>query len=161
MMALPEMAALRLALKKLCSILFVYVLFLTILAQELFCVITYSRKELLDIRAAVTHQNFKHYDQDYDFPGVDPLFALPKAIELNPEADPKQRLWRNGTRGGLLVRLRKRAHHPPLPSILLANVQSLDNKIDELKARVAFQRDPRDCKYTLLHGNMALSRYTV
>ena len=31
-------------------------------------------------------------------------------------------------------------HHPPLPSILLANVQSLDNKVDEIKARVAFQR---------------------
>ncbi|CDQ85740.1 unnamed protein product, partial [Oncorhynchus mykiss] len=30
---------------------------------------------------------------------------------------------------GLLVRFRRRAHHPPLPSILLANVQSLDNKI--------------------------------
>jgi hypothetical protein len=45
----------------------------------------------------------------------------------------------------LLVRLRRRAHHPPLPSILLANAQSLDNKIDQIRARVAFQRDIRDC----------------
>ena len=29
----------------------------------------------------------------------------------------------------------------PLPSILLANVQSLDNKVDELRARISFQRD--------------------
>jgi hypothetical protein len=34
---------------------------------------------------------------------------------------------------------------PPLPSILLANVQSLDNKVDKIRARVAFQRDIRDC----------------
>ena len=45
----------------------------------------------------------------------------------------------------LLVRLMRHAHHPPLPSILLANVQSLDNKIDKIRARVAFQRDIRDC----------------
>ena len=52
---------------------------------------------------------------------------------------------KRGKRGGVLVRLRKRAHRAPLPSILLANVQSLDNKVDEIRARVAFQRDIRDC----------------
>jgi hypothetical protein len=73
------------------------------------------------------------------------LFALPREIELIPEADPKPHWRSRGTRGGLLVRLRKRAHHPLPLSILLANVQSLDNKVDELKVRVAFQRDTRDC----------------
>ncbi len=33
---------------------------------------------------------------------------------------------------------------PPLPSILLANVQSLVNKMDDLRARISFQRDIRD-----------------
>jgi hypothetical protein len=47
----------------------------------------------------------------------------------------------------------KRAKHPPLPSILLTNVHSLDNKIDELKAGVAFQRDTRDCK---IHGSLEI-----
>ena len=42
-------------------------------------------------------------------------------------------------------RLRRRAHHPLLPSILLANVQSLDNKVYEIRERVTFQRDIRDC----------------
>uniref|UniRef100_A0A8C8EX64 Cyclin-dependent kinase 8 n=1 Tax=Oncorhynchus tshawytscha TaxID=74940 RepID=A0A8C8EX64_ONCTS len=57
----------------------------------------------------------------------------------------KKRLRKRGKRSGLLVRLRRRAHRAPLPSILLANVQSLDNKVDEIRARVAFQRDIRDC----------------
>ena len=57
----------------------------------------------------------------------------------------KTTLRKRGKRGGLLVRLRRRAHRAPLPSILLANVQSLDNKVDEIRARVAFQRDIRDC----------------
>uniref|UniRef100_A0AAZ3QVE9 UBC core domain-containing protein n=1 Tax=Oncorhynchus tshawytscha TaxID=74940 RepID=A0AAZ3QVE9_ONCTS len=32
----------------------------------------------------------------------------------------------------------------PLSSIVLANVRSLDNKVDEIRATVAFQRDIRD-----------------
>ena len=32
-----------------------------------------------------------------------------------------------------------------VPSILLANVQSLDNKLDELRSRMAFQRDVKNC----------------
>ena len=56
-----------------------------------------------------------------------------------------QRHRRSRCRRGLLVRLRMHAHHPQLPSILLANVRSLVNEEDEIRARVAFQRDIRDC----------------
>jgi hypothetical protein len=76
---------------------------------------------------------------------LEPLFVPPKAIELIPEAAPS-RCWRSrGIRSGLLVQLRRWSHHPPLLSILLANVQSLDNKVCELRARISFQRDIRDC----------------
>ncbi|RXN08511.1 leucine-rich repeat-containing 24-like protein [Labeo rohita] len=50
-----------------------------------------------------------------------------------------------GKRAGVRNRLRVRAHRTPLPSILLANVQSLENKLDDLRARAEFQRDIRDC----------------
>lgn len=50
-----------------------------------------------------------------------------------------------GKKGGIRNRLRTQAHHPPLPSILLSNVQSLENKLDDLRARVTLQRDVRDC----------------
>uniref|UniRef100_A0A674ELB5 Transposase Tc1-like domain-containing protein n=1 Tax=Salmo trutta TaxID=8032 RepID=A0A674ELB5_SALTR len=105
---------------------------------------TYSREELLDIRATSTHQ---HYDQKYNFPEEDPLFGPPpRTMDRIPAGEPKQRRRRRrGRRSGLLVRLRRRAHRAPLPSILLTNVQSLDNKVDEIRARVAFQRDIRDC----------------
>ncbi len=48
-------------------------------------------------------------------------------------------------------RLRERAHSSPLPSILLTNVQSLENKIDDLRARISFQRDIRDCNILCLN----------
>ncbi len=53
----------------------------------------------------------------------------------------KKHRWR---RAGIRNRLRERAHSPPLPSILLANVQFLENKMDDLRARTSFQWDIRD-----------------
>ena len=99
-------------------------------------------RKLLDLRAKSTYQ---HYDQEYDFPEADPLFGPPpRTMDLIPEAVPSQRSHRRGRRSGLLVRLRRRARRSLLLSILLTNVQSPDNKVDEIQARVAFQRDIRD-----------------
>ncbi|KAI4905610.1 hypothetical protein NFI96_003218 [Prochilodus magdalenae] len=52
---------------------------------------------------------------------------------------------KRGKRGGLHARLKARAMRPPLPSLLLANVRSLENKLDELRARITTQREIRDC----------------
>ncbi len=62
----------------------------------------------------------------------------------------RRRKKHRGRRAGIRNRLRKRAHSPPLPSILLANVQSLENKMDNLRARISFQRDIRDCNILCL-----------
>ncbi len=56
----------------------------------------------------------------------------------------KNRSRKRGKRAGVLVRLRCRAFRPPLPTILLANVQSLDNKLCELRARISYQQETRD-----------------
>ncbi len=59
--------------------------------------------------------------------------------------DRKKRKRKREKRAGILVRLRRRAFRPPLPTIFLANVQSLDNKFCELRARISYQRETRDC----------------
>ena len=66
---------------------------LTLLAQKILSVITYSREELLDIRATFTYQ---HYDQEYNFPIVGPLSTPLRAFELIPEADRKPRPGEEG-----------------------------------------------------------------
>lgn len=43
--------------------------------------------------------------------------------------------------------------HTPLLSILLANVQSFENKLDNLRARVKFQRNIRDCSLLMVNKN--------
>ncbi|KAK7901817.1 hypothetical protein WMY93_018586 [Mugilogobius chulae] len=50
-----------------------------------------------------------------------------------------------GRRGGLLVRLRRRSMRIPLPSIYLANMQSLRGKVDDLLCRIQSQREARCC----------------
>lgn len=45
----------------------------------------------------------------------------------------------------MLWRTRRRQNRPTLPTILLANVQSLRNKLDDLRARIYFERDTRNC----------------
>ena len=62
----------------------------------------------------------------------------------------RRRKTKRGSRAGLLVRLRKRENRPPLPSILLANVQSIENKLDQLRSRIAFQRDIKNCNVFIL-----------
>jgi hypothetical protein len=40
---------------------------------------------------------------------------------------------KRGRKGGVLARLRRRFTKPPLPSIVIANTQSLTNKLDEIR----------------------------
>ena len=57
----------------------------------------------------------------------------------------------------------------PLPSVLMANVQSLDNKMDELKAHISYHHDIKNCnilRFTELWlndgmNNIQLAGYTM
>jgi hypothetical protein len=117
-----EMASLLRVPRKLCSIM--------IFLRVIYYIGTtgHLRFYYIQSRGTTGYKSNHHYDQEYDF----------------HETEPKQRRRKRGRRSGLLVRLCRRAHRAPLPSILLANVQSLDYKVDEIRARVAFQRDITD-----------------
>ncbi|KAI3353895.1 hypothetical protein L3Q82_005104 [Scortum barcoo] len=64
-----------------------------------------------------------------------------------------------GKRGGLLARLKANAGRPPIPSLFLSNVRSLDNKLDLLRLRLGASREMRNCSVlclteTWLNDNM-------
>ncbi len=109
--------------------------------------IMYDKRTLLDIG-----QRYTNLIQDTLY--TDP--AWPLEILRSTAADKgrlnntRRRKKHRGKCAGIHNRLRKRAHSPLLPSILLANVQSLDNKMDDLRARISFQRDIRDCNIICL-----------
>ncbi len=67
--------------------------------------------------------------------------------QLNNPRRRNKHCWKHA---GIRNRLRKRAHSTPLPIILLANVRSLEKKMDDLRARISFQWDIRDCNILCL-----------
>ncbi len=126
---------------------FFFSIFTSLFIRVTFAMIMYDKRTLLDIG-----QRYTNLIQDTLY--TDP--AWPLEILRSTEADKgrlnntRMRRKHRGKRAGIRNRLRKRAHSPPLPSILLANVQSLDNKMDDLRARISFQRDIRDCNIICL-----------
>ncbi|KAK0154888.1 hypothetical protein N1851_002802 [Merluccius polli] len=94
--------------------------------------IAYSKQTLLNIKKVCRIHR----------PCPDPLSLFPELRRTHSR--------KRGRRAGTLVRLRRRAHRAPLPSLLLANVQSLENKLCELRARVFFQPDIRRCNVICL-----------
>ncbi len=99
--------------------------------------IMYDKRTLLDIG-----QRYTNLIQDTL--STDPAWPLEilRNNELNDDHLNNRRRQKKhrGRCAGIRNRLRERAHSPPLPSILLANVQSLENKMDDLRARIRFQR---------------------
>ncbi len=98
----------------------------------------YDRHTLLNI-GSVTQRKL-----DFEFLNASALLTDTASEPFVWPARPRKRRWKRGKRAGALVRLRRRAFRPPLPTILLANVQSLDNKLCKLWARISYQRETRD-----------------
>ncbi len=109
--------------------------------------IMYDKRTLLDIGQRYTNLLQVTLSTDPAWP-----LEILRNTGLNNDHlnNPRRRRKHRGRRAGIRNRLRKRAHSPPLLSILLANVQSLENKMDDLRARISFQRDIRDCNILCL-----------
>ncbi len=123
----------------LCS--FSYVLFVLLFyVLDVVSITVYDRDTLLNIGSSVAQRK-----ADFVFLNASGLFTDTASEPFVLAAKPKKRRRRRGKRAGVLVRLRRRGFRPPLPTILLANVQSLDNKLCELRARISYQRETRDC----------------
>ncbi len=113
-----ELAPLRIVL--LCGVFYLFFIFLLLfLIRVSSAMIMYDRRTLLDIGQRYTNliQNTLSADPAW------PLEIL-RSTELNNDHlnNRRRRRKHRGRRVGIRNRLRKRAHNPPLPSILLANV---------------------------------------
>ncbi len=102
----------------------------------------YDRDTLLNIGSSVAQRK-----PDFEFFNASGLFTdtASEPFVWVAKSTRRRRRRKRGKRAGVLVRLRRRAFRPPLPTILLANIQSLDNKLCELRARISYQRETRDC----------------
>ena len=131
-MVLEWVAAVLSALNQQCYLVCFFALFLTCFVDNVAATISYDRKELLDIRTAIIHLRL---DKEFflnESNGREIRKTPGKAQIPSIHWRRKQRFRRK--RSGCLVRIRRRVPNLLLPSVLLANVQSLENKWDELKA---------------------------
>ncbi len=138
----PRMAAVLRAPGKLCSFSYVLFVFLLFCVLDVVSITVYDRDTLLNIGSSVAQRK-----PDFEFLNAGGLFTDTASESFDWVAQSRKRHPRRkiGKRAGVLVRLRRRAFRHPLPTILLANVQSLDNKLCELRARISYQRETRDC----------------
>ncbi len=138
-----ELAPLKIGL--LC--VFLLPIFTSLFTRVTSAMIMYDKRTLLDIG-----QRYTNLIQDTL--STDPAWPLEilRSTEVNIGRlnNTRRQKKHRGKRAGIRNRLRVRAHSPPLPSILLANVQSLENKMDDLRARISFQWDIRDCNILCL-----------
>ncbi len=135
--------AVRVAPLRLCSYLLVYVFLLSLFTCIMSALIIYDKRTLLDIGLRYTNLLQDTLSTNPTWP----LEILWNTEENNGHLNNprKQKIKKHhGKRTGIRNRLRERAHSPPLPSLLLTNVQSLENKMDDLRARISFQRDLRN-----------------
>ncbi len=127
---------------KLCSFSYVFLVFLLFYVLDVVSITVYDRDTLLNIGSSVAQRK-----PDFEFFNAGGLFTdtASEPFVWVAKSTRRHRRRKRGKRAGVLVRLRRRAFRPPLPTILLANVQSLDNKLCELRARISYQRETRDC----------------
>jgi hypothetical protein len=129
-MALEEMDTVSRSPNQLYYCVYFFKLFVTYFVDNVSATVSYDQKELLDIRAAITHLVM---EEDFFFNESDSKYLL----QTPDKAQIPVIRMRKTRRSGCLVKIRRRVGNLPQPSVLLANVQSLDNKIDKLRSQVS------------------------
>ncbi len=124
---------------------FFEVFLLSLFTRRTSALIIYDKRTLLDIGHCYTNRL-------QDTLSTNPIVILQNTEENNGHLNNLRRRKINRHRkcAGIHNRLRERPHSLPLPSILLTNVQSLENKMDYLRTSISFQWDIRDCNILCL-----------
>ena len=137
-------ASISWALNRSCIFVCFFIFFVTYFAHNVAAFVSYDPKKLWKMRTLFTHLGL---DEEYLFNELDKrdLFQTPKQALIPVICRRKRRKRFRGKRSGCLVRNCRRVANLPLPSVLLANVQSLDNKLDKLKASISYQQDIKNC----------------
>ena len=119
-MAPEGMAAVLRAPNQLCYFVCYFALFVTYFVRNVSATVSYDRKELLDIRTAITHLELDEDCFFYESDAKD-LLQIPDRAQI-PVLHTKRRHRYRERRSGCLVTISQRVGNPPLPSIILTNM---------------------------------------
>ncbi|KAK1904684.1 Proteinase R [Dissostichus eleginoides] len=141
----------------LCTVCFLFVCVNT-LEQATYI---YSRMDLFDIgmscRSDITadFHRTNNIPEDIARPPGSPWIVFGPVKQRRRRRERKQK---RGCHAGLLARLRKRPHRPPLPSLFLANARSIVHKMEELEVLLAANTNVRDCCVMIITESWLHSR---
>ena len=101
----------------------------------------YSRAELLDINREL------HRLSSEIFIPPPKIHSLPRETSASTGRQRRrcERKQKRGKQAGVQARLKANPSKPPLPSIFLANVSSIRNKLDEIRLRLTAQKTLTSC----------------
>ena len=132
--------------------LFLFIFLVLLIVTNAQCSrITYNEDILLDI-GQIHHRLspvlldcsfLLHVDTNWSQTDTSRQAATPPGSSRRNDPRSTHPRRRRGKRDRLHARLKARATKPPLPSLLLANVRTLKNKMDELRTRITYQREIR------------------
>ncbi len=110
----------------------------------------YSREFLLDVgRTTFLDLNFAHAEELRDLGLLQrPTTSSTPTTASRPQRrrhKRRERKQKRSKRGGIRARLAANPHKPAIPTIVLANVRSLDNKLDYIRLLRSTQRTVKDC----------------
>ncbi|KAK0140101.1 hypothetical protein N1851_022987 [Merluccius polli] len=114
--------------------------------------VLYSRQDLLDIGSRCELAISEEFTEHHNIPVE--IARQPDSAWITPVK--RRRRKRRGARGGLLNRLKRDPHRPSIPSLFLANVRSLANKMDEMRLRVA-TKTTNSCAFLLTESWLTAS----
>ncbi len=111
----------------------------------------YDRRSLLDIGNAYKHQLSQAATEKLRGlclllePDLETAASPTDATRSRQRRKRCERGRKRGKRGGIRARLRANPTRPALPTLMLSNVRSLENKLDLIQLSRSTQHEARDC----------------
>ncbi|XP_072771248.1 uncharacterized protein [Nerophis lumbriciformis] len=131
-----------------CSFFLLFFMFFFLLCTTCTANTRYTRQSLLDIGNSHQISVSSDFHHEHNIPDDiaraqgSPWFVVGSGRRRRRRRERKQK---RGRRSGVLLRLRKQPHKPPLPSLFLSNARSLVQKMDDLELQLAGNRYVWDC----------------
>ncbi len=117
----------------------------------------YDRQSLLDIDNVYKHQLSPVTTEKLQGlclllkPDPETAASPTDATRINRRRRRCERGQKRGKRGGIRARLRANPTSPAIPSLMLSNVRSLENKLDLIQLSRSTQHETRDCCVFCFH----------
>ncbi|KAL0149225.1 hypothetical protein M9458_055459, partial [Cirrhinus mrigala] len=143
-------------LSSFCSFAVFYLLISGLFVQNSSAFTSYTRQELLDIGLYIPDSFISNYRLVPEIART-PEAVHPTRLGGSARRRRRDRKQRQGKHGGLRAKLKLTPHRLSLPSIFLASVRSLVNKMDEIRLRINHSKRLWNCNVMIFTETWLIS----